>query len=615
MYQNYWSNINRRRESMAPKAEILVCGGTSCYSSGGPDIYKNLIEELKRKELEEKVKLTQTGCFGFCEKGPVVVIYCEKEPNGIFYCQVKPEDSERILKEHIINGEIIDDLLYEDPETGAKIPGHEDMGFYKYQQRIALKNCGLIQPYKIKEYIARDGYRALGEALSHMTSKEVIEIVKTSKIRGRGGGGFPTGLKWELTAKAKGSPKYVICNADEGDPGAFMDRSILEGDPHSVIEGLAIAAYAIGAEQGYVYVRAEYPLAVERLEQAIKDARELNLLGEDIFETGFKFDLEIRVGAGAFVCGEETALMQSVQGERGDPRFKPPYPANKGLWGQPTVINNVETLANIPGIILNGGEWFSHIGTEESTGTKVFALAGDIHNTGLIEVPMGTTLREVVFELGGGIPNKKEFKAAQTGGPSGGCIPKEHLDILMDYDSLIEVGSMMGSGGLIIMDEDTCMVDVARFYLDFTQDEACGKCTPGRVGTKRLLEMLNKIVEGEAEPNILEKLEALSNQVKKSSLCGLGQSAPNPILSTLQYFRDEYEAHVFEKRCPAGVCEALLDYVIDEEKCKACGLCAEKCPAATIEGDKEEGYTINSEACKSCGICEEECPFEAITKG
>ncbi|KXS40647.1 MULTISPECIES: NADH-quinone oxidoreductase subunit NuoF [unclassified Candidatus Frackibacter] len=600
---------------MAPKAEILVCGGTSCYSSGGPDIYKNLIEELKRKELEEKVKLTQTGCFGFCEKGPVVVIYCEKEPNGIFYCQVKPEDSERILKEHIINGEIIDDLLYEDPETGAKIPGHEDMGFYKYQQRIALKNCGLIQPYKIKEYIARDGYRALGEALSHMTSKEVIEIVKTSKIRGRGGGGFPTGLKWELTAKAKGSPKYVICNADEGDPGAFMDRSILEGDPHSVIEGLAIAAYAIGAEQGYVYVRAEYPLAVERLEQAIKDARELNLLGEDIFETGFKFDLEIRVGAGAFVCGEETALMQSVQGERGDPRFKPPYPANKGLWGQPTVINNVETLANIPGIILNGGEWFSHIGTEESTGTKVFALAGDIHNTGLIEVPMGTTLREVVFELGGGIPNKKEFKAAQTGGPSGGCIPKEHLDILMDYDSLIEVGSMMGSGGLIIMDEDTCMVDVARFYLDFTQDEACGKCTPGRVGTKRLLEMLNKIVEGEAEPNILEKLEALSNQVKKSSLCGLGQSAPNPILSTLQYFRDEYEAHVFEKRCPAGVCEALLDYVIDEEKCKACGLCAEKCPAATIEGDKEEGYTINSEACKSCGICEEECPFEAITKG
>ncbi|SEM44475.1 NADP-reducing hydrogenase subunit HndC [Candidatus Frackibacter sp. WG12] len=600
---------------MAPKAEILVCGGTSCYSSGGPDIYKNLIEELKRKELEEKVKLTQTGCFGFCEKGPVVVIYCEKEPNGIFYCQVKPEDSERILKEHIINGEIIDDLLYEDPETGAKIPGHEDMGFYKYQQRIALKNCGLIQPYKIKEYIARDGYRALGEALSHMTSKEVIEIVKTSKIRGRGGGGFPTGLKWELTAKAKGSPKYVICNADEGDPGAFMDRSILEGDPHSVIEGLAIAAYAIGAEQGYVYVRAEYPLAVERLEQAIKDARELNLLGEDIFETGFKFDLEIRVGAGAFVCGEETALMQSVQGERGDPRFKPPYPANKGLWGQPTVINNVETLANIPGIILNGGEWFRHIGTEESTGTKVFALAGDIHNTGLIEVPMGTTLREVVFELGGGIPNKKEFKAAQTGGPSGGCIPKEHLDILMDYDSLIEVGSMMGSGGLIIMDEDTCMVDVARFYLDFTQDEACGKCTPGRVGTKRLLEMLNKIVEGEAEPNILEKLEALSNQVKKSSLCGLGQSAPNPILSTLQYFRDEYEAHVFEKRCPAGVCEALLDYVIDEEKCKACGLCAEKCPAATIEGDKEEGYTINSEACKSCGICEEECPFEAITKG
>ena len=600
---------------MAPKAEILVCGGTSCYSSGGPDIYKNLSEELERKELEEKVKLTQTGCFGFCEKGPVVVIYCEQEPNGIFYCQVKPEDSERILKEHIINGEIIDDLLYEDPETGAKIPEHEDMGFYKYQQRIALKNCGLIQPYKIKEYIARDGYRALGEALSHMTSKEVIEIVKTSKIRGRGGGGFPTGLKWELTAKAKGSPKYVICNADEGDPGAFMDRSILEGDPHSVIEGLAIAAYAIGAEQGYVYVRAEYPLAVERLEQAIKDARELNLLGEDIFETGFKFDLEIRVGAGAFVCGEETALMQSVQGERGDPRFKPPYPANKGLWGQPTVINNVETLANIPGIILNGGEWFSHIGTEESTGTKVFALAGDIHNTGLIEVPMGTTLREVVFELGGGIPNKKEFKAAQTGGPSGGCIPKEHLDILMDYDSLIEVGSMMGSGGLIIMDEDTCMVDVARFYLDFTQDEACGKCTPGRVGTKRLLEMLNKIVEGEAEPNILEKLEALSNQVKKSSLCGLGQSAPNPILSTLQYFRDEYEAHVFEKRCPAGVCEALLDYVIDEEKCKACGLCAEKCPAATIEGDKEEGYTINSEACKSCGICEEECPFEAITKG
>ncbi|SJZ32308.1 NADH-quinone oxidoreductase subunit NuoF [Selenihalanaerobacter shriftii] len=600
---------------MALKTEMLVCGGTSCFSSGSEDIYQNLVDQLADNNLEEETKLTKTGCFGFCEKGPIVVIYQEDAPTGIFYCQVEPEDVQQIVQEHLINGEIIDDLLYEEPDTGRKIPEYENMGFYKYQQRLALKNCGFIEPYEIEEYIARDGYRALGEALTHMNPQEIIEEVKTSKLRGRGGGGFPTGLKWEFTRKAEGNPKYVICNADEGDPGAFMDRSILEGDPHSVIEGLAIAAYVIGAEQGYVYIRAEYPLAVERLEKAIKEANKLGLLGKNIFDTGFNFNLEIRVGAGAFVCGEETALIHSVQGDRGDPRSKPPYPANQGLWNQPTLINNVETLANVPQIILNGGKWFSHIGAEESTGTKVFALAGDIYNTGLIEVPMGTTLREIIFELGGGIPGGKEFKAAQTGGPSGGCIPKENLDISVDYDTLIEVGSMMGSGGLIVMDEDTCMVDVARYYLDFTQDEACGKCTPGRVGTKRLLEMLNKIVEGEAESNILDKLEALSVEVKKTSLCGLGQSAPNPILSTLNYFREEYEAHVFDKRCPAGVCEALLDYTIDEEKCKACGLCAKKCPAATIEGSKEEGYTIDPEECKDCGICEEECPFDAIARG
>lgn len=599
---------------MAFEAEVLVCGGTSCYSSGGPDIYDNLVEQLKENELEQNTRLIQTGCFGFCEKGPIVVVYREDNPGGVFYCQVKPEDSQRIVKEHLSNGEIVEDLLYEEPKTGEKIPEYENMGFYKYQQRVALKNCGRIQPYKIREYIARDGYQALGEIVTNLTPEEVIEKIKTSGLRGRGGGGFPTGVKWELTRQAQGSPKYVICNADEGDPGAFMDRSILEGDPHSVIEGLAIAAYAIGAEEGYVYVRAEYPLAVDRLEKAIKEAKELELLGENIFGSDFNFNLEIRVGAGAFVCGEETALIQSVQGDRGDPQSKPPYPATDGLWDQPTVINNVETLANIPQIILNGADWFNHIGTEDSTGTKVFALAGDIYNTGLIEVPMGTTLREVVFKLGGGIPNGKEFKAAQTGGPSGGCIPKEHLDIPMDYDSLLEVGSMMGSGGLIVMDEDTCMVDVARFYLDFTQDEACGKCTPGRVGTKRLLEMLDRIVEGKAEPEILDKLETLSKQVKSTSLCGLGQSAPNPILSTLQYFRDEYEAHVLDRRCPAGVCDELLHYQIDKEECEGCGLCAHKCPVATIEGNKEEGYTINPEECKDCGICKEECPVDAITK-
>lgn len=600
---------------MSVEAEILVCSGTSCFSSGGPEIYNNLVERLEEKGLTEEVKLVQTGCFGFCEKGPIVVIYQEDNPGGIFYCQVESEDAQRIVEEHLIKDEIIEELLYEEPETGRKVAEYEDMGFYKYQQRIALRNCGLIEPHNIREYIARDGYRALGKTLTEMDPKEVIEEVKTSKLRGRGGGGFPTGVKWELAKSAEGSPKFIICNADEGDPGAFMDRSIIEGDPHSVIEGLAIGAYVIGANQGYVYVRAEYPLAVDRLEKAIESARELGVLGEDIFGTGFDFNLEIRVGAGAFVCGEETALIHSVQGDRGDPHGKPPYPANDGLWNQPTVINNVETLANIPQIILNGGDWFSHIGTEESTGTKVFALAGDIHNTGLIEVAMGTTLREIIFNLGGGIPDDKEFKAAQTGGPSGGCLPKEKLDVSMDYDSLLEAGSMMGSGGLIVMDEDTCMVDVARFYLDFTQDEACGKCTPGRVGTKRLLEMLNRIVSGEAEENILDKLEALCHEIKRTALCGLGQSAPNPILSTMEYFRDEYEAHVFDKRCPAGVCKDLVGYQIDEEDCKACGICREECPVSAITGNKEEGYEIDPEICESCGICEEKCPLGVISKG
>ncbi|MBM7622579.1 NADH-quinone oxidoreductase subunit NuoF [Sporohalobacter salinus] len=600
---------------MAAEAEVLVCSGTSCFSSGGPDIYQNLVEKIEKRGLTEEISLVQTGCFGFCEKGPIVVIYQEDNPGGTFYCQVESEDVQQIVEEHLIEGKIIEDLLYEEPGSGHKVREYENMGFYKYQQRIALRNCGLIEPHNIREYIARDGYRALGKALTEMTPEEVIDEVKTSKLRGRGGGGFPTGVKWELAKAAEGSPKFIICNADEGDPGAFMDRSILEGDPHSVIEGLALGGYAIGANQAYVYVRAEYPLAVDRLEKAIKLAKELGVLGENIFDSDFDFNVEIRVGAGAFVCGEETALIHSVQGDRGDPRGKPPYPANEGLWDQPTVINNVETLANIPQIILNGGNWFSHIGIDESTGTKVFALAGDIYNTGLIEVPMGTTLREIIFNLGGGIPDNKEFKAAQTGGPSGGCLPKDKLDISMDYDSLLEVGSMMGSGGLIVMDEDTCMVDVARFYLDFTQDEACGKCTPGRVGTKRLLEMLNRIVNGEAEENILDKLEALCHEIKKTALCGLGQSAPNPILSTLKYFRDEYEAHVFDKYCPAGVCKELSGYKIDEDACEACGVCKEKCPVSAIIGDKEEGYEIDPEICESCGICEEECPYEVITRG
>ena len=594
--------------------KLLVCGGTSCHSSGAEEIIDKLEEGLTEHNLSSEYRIVETGCFGFCEQGPIVVVYNSQRETGTFYCQLELDDIDEIISQDLVGGRIVDDLVYTDPKTGERIYEFEKIDFYKHQHRIALSNCGKIDPVSVEEYRSNGGYKALEKVVNKLDPKEVIEEVRTSRLRGRGGGGFPTGVKWDISYDNPKTPKYIICNADEGDPGAFMDRSILEGDPHSIIEGLAIGGYAIGAQRGFVYIRAEYPLAVKRLEQAINNARQEGLLGESIFGSDFNFDVEIKIGAGAFVCGEETALIESVQGYRGDPQSKPPYPAQKGLYGQPTLINNVETLANIPIILLEGGDWYSSIGTEESTGTKVFALAGDINNTGLIEVPMGTSLRKVIFELGGGIPDEKEFKAAQTGGPSGGCIPKDDLDVPLDYDSLLEMGSMMGSGGLIVLDETSCMVDVARFYLDFTQDEACGKCSPGRIGTKRMLELLNKITDGEGKESDLDKLENLAENIKKTALCGLCKSAPNPVLSTLEHFRDEYLAHINEGVCPAGVCFETEGYEINKEICIVCSKCEDICPVDAIRGDDERKYEIDSELCIVCGQCAEACPVDAIAE-
>ncbi|MBE7010794.1 MAG: NADH-quinone oxidoreductase subunit NuoF [Ruminococcaceae bacterium] len=591
------------------RSTVLVCGGTGCTSSGSQKVLKEFNEQIQAKGLEKEVKVVQTGCFGLCALGPVVIVY----PEGSFYSMVKPEDVEEIVTEHLLKGRIVKRLLYEETVEEDTIKSLNEVDFYKKQQRIALRNCGVINPENIEEYIALDGYRALGKVLTEMTPEDVIEEIKKSGLRGRGGGGFPTGIKWMLAANSPNvEGKFVCCNADEGDPGAFMDRSVLEGDPHAVIEAMAIAAYAINAEQGYIYIRAEYPIAVQRLQIAINQAKEYGLLGENIFDSGFNFDLEIRLGAGAFVCGEETALMTSIEGKRGEPRPRPPFPAVKGLFQKPTLLNNVETYANIPQIILNGADWFSSIGTEKSKGTKVFALGGKINNTGLVEIPMGTTLREIVEEIGGGIPGGKKFKAAQTGGPSGGCIPASLMDVPIDYDSLIQIGSMMGSGGLIVMDEDNCMVDIAKFFLEFTVDESCGKCTPCRIGTKRMLEILTKITKGQGTMEDLDKLEALAYDIKESALCGLGQTAPNPVLSTLRYFKDEYIAHVVDKRCPAGVCKALLSYVIEADKCKGCSLCAKQCPVGAISGEIKNPFTIDPAKCIKCGACIEKCRFNAI---
>ena len=592
------------------RGHILCCGGTGCTSSGSEGIIAELEAQLKANGLEKEIKVIKTGCFGLCALGPILVVY----PEGAFYSRVEKEDVKEIVEEHILKGRIVKRLLYQETVAEDTIKSLNEVDFYKKQRRIALRNCGVIDPENIDEYIATDGYKALGKALTEMTREEVIDVITASGLRGRGGGGFPTGLKWKFTYNAKGDKKYVACNADEGDPGAFMDRSVLEGDPHSIIEAMAIAAYAVGADEGYIYIRAEYPIAVKRLEIAIAQAKEYGLLGENIFGTGFNFNLELRLGAGAFVCGEETALMTSIEGKRGEPRPRPPFPANSGLWAKPTLLNNVETYANIAQIINNGAEWFNSIGTEKSKGTKVFALGGKINNTGLVEVPMGTTLREIIEEIGGGIPNGKKFKAAQTGGPSGGCIPASLMDTPIDYDSLMQIGSMMGSGGLIVMDEDNCMVDIAKFFLEFTVDESCGKCAPCRIGTRRLLELLTKITEGKGTMEDIDKLEELCYNIKESSLCGLGQTAPNPVLSTLKYFRDEYIAHVKDKTCPAGVCKALAKYVIDREKCKGCSLCARQCPVGAISGKVKEPFVIDSDKCIKCGVCMSSCKFGAIYK-
>ena len=592
------------------RSHILVCGGTGCTSSGSARIVTAFEKELATAGLDKEVKVIKTGCFGLCALGPIVVVY----PEGAFYSQVKPEDIPEIVEEHLLKGRIVKRLLYSETVQEDTVKSLGETDFYKKQRRVALNNCGVIDPENINEYIAYDGYMALGKVLSEMTPEEVVKCILDSGLRGRGGGGFPTGKKWAFAAAQPKGIKYVCCNADEGDPGAFMDRSVLEGDPHVVLEAMSIAGYAIGAQQGYIYVRAEYPIAVKRLQVAISQAREMGLLGKNILGTGFNFDIDIRLGAGAFVCGEETALMTSIEGHRGEPRPRPPFPAVKGLFGKPTILNNVETYANVPQIILNGPEWFSSMGTERSKGTKVFALGGKIHNTGLVEVPMGTTLREIVEEIGGGIPGGKKFKAAQTGGPSGGCIPAQYLDIPVDYDNLIEIGSMMGSGGLIVMDEDTCMVDIAKFFLEFTVDESCGKCTPCRIGTKRLYELLDKITKGKATMEDLDKLETLCYHIKENALCGLGQTAPNPVLSTLKYFRDEYIAHIQEKRCPAGVCKSLLTIQILPDKCRGCTLCARNCPTGAISGKVKEAHVIDPEKCVKCGVCIEKCRFGAIVK-
>ena len=589
---------------------VLVCGGTGCTSGNSRKILDAFHAAVEREKLN--VKVVMTGCFGLCALGPIVIVY----PEGAFYSQVKVEDVDKIVNLHLKEGTVVRELLYEETlgEDGSVKP-LSGTAFYKKQNRVALRNCGRINPECIEEYIAFDGYQALRKVLFEMTPDDVVNTIKASGLRGRGGGGFPTGMKWDFTKRAVGDKKFVACNADEGDPGAFMDRSVLEGDPHCLIEAMAIAAYAVGSDQGYVYIRAEYPIAVERLQKAIEAARKYGFLGNNIFGTDFSFDMEIRLGAGAFVCGEETALMTSIEGHRGEPRPRPPFPANKGLFGKPTLLNNVETYANVCQIILNGADWFASMGTEKSKGTKVFALGGKIKHTGLVEVPMGTTLREIVYEIGGGIPDGKKFKAAQTGGPSGGCIPASLIDTKIDYDSLIAIGSMMGSGGLIVMNEDNCMVDIAKFFLEFTVDESCGKCTPCRVGTRRLLELLTKVTEGKATLEDLDKMEELCYYIQNNSLCGLGQTAPNPVLSTLRYFRDEYEAHVVDKRCPAGVCKSLLKYTIDPEKCIGCTACARQCPVGAIAGEVKKAHVIDQDKCIKCGACEAKCRFKAISRG